>query len=434
NAAVQQITKDTESFYRYLAAFTRINYKHRDKYILNLTGRRDGSSRFGSNNRFANFGAVGVAWLFSREEILVEKHWLSFGKLRATYGIAGSDLIGDYQYLNTLGMGGQKYDGFVGLDPLRLYNPDFSWETNTKMEAALELEFFNGKIAPSVSWYRNRSSNQLVGIPLPGTTGCNSVNANLNATVQNTGWEFSLKTTNIENRGFKWLTQLNGSIPKNKLIAFPNLSESTYASRYEIGEPLNIKKVYKYVGINSHTGLYEVQDINGDGIINKEDQTHVAQTGISFHGGISNHFSFGNWSVDFLWQFVKQKGYTADYYSGLLGIMSNQPAFLNNYWSESNPNAPYQKPTSGANAVAVQANQYYKASDAVITDTSFARLKNLQLQYLVPAKWLKGRQLSLFFQGQNLLTITKYRGADPESLGNYLPVLRTCAFGMNYQF
>src|SRR5690606_1280215 len=147
-----------QSQYRYNAVFGRLNYNYDNRYIINLTGRRDGSSRFGDNNRFANFGAVGAAWLFSKEKFLENSSWITFGKLRASYGITGSDLIGDYQYLNTYGISSNNYNEVIGLEPMRLYNPDFSWETNKKFEIALETEFFKGRIAPSVSFYKNRSS------------------------------------------------------------------------------------------------------------------------------------------------------------------------------------------------------------------------------------------------------------------------------------
>src|SRR5690606_41821049 len=114
-----------------------------DRYILNLTGRRDGCSRFGVNNRFANFGAVGAAWLFSREKLMENSSWISFGKLRASYGIAGSDLIGDYQYLNTYAVDYDKYDGNIALYPVKLFNQDFSWEKTKKSEVAREMELFN---------------------------------------------------------------------------------------------------------------------------------------------------------------------------------------------------------------------------------------------------------------------------------------------------
>jgi len=433
NAVTQRITRDSETGYAYMAFFGRINFIAYERYIINITGRRDGSSRFGPNNRFANFGALGGAWLFSREKALENSSFLSFGKLRASYGIAGSDLIGDYQYLNTFGVGRTSYDGTVGLEPLRLYNPDFSWETNKKLEAALELEFFNGRVAPSVSWYRNRSSNQLVGIPLPGTTGFSSVQANLNATVENSGWEFTLRTKNIDKGNFQWNTSINVSTPRNRLISFPNLEESTYANQYVIGQPVTIRKVYRYLGVNSETGLFEFEDVNGDGVMNASDRQTVVNVGARLFGGLQNSFSYKNWTVDFLWQFVKQNAYTADYAVNYLGSTSNRPAHQADYFPEGSSGS-FQLPTAGGNRPALQQYQYYKDSDAVIADASFIRLKSAMVQY----GFLVGRnnpvRASIFFQGQNLLTITSYKGLDPEGTVGFLPNLRTLAFGFQLSF
>jgi hypothetical protein len=149
NAKVQKVNEDTRVQYRYSAFYGRFNYDYSGRYLINLTARRDGSSRFGANNRFANFGAIGAAWIFSKENIIQNnetlKKLLSFGKLRANIGTAGSDLIGDYQYLDTYTTATLLYDGVVGMYPSRLYNPNFSWEKTTKLEAAIELGLLKRK-------------------------------------------------------------------------------------------------------------------------------------------------------------------------------------------------------------------------------------------------------------------------------------------------
>ena len=434
NATTLLINKDTESMYRYMALFGRINYIHNQKYILNITARRDGSSRFGAANKFGNFGALAGAWLFGRENIFEDSSWFSFGKLRASYGITGSDLIGDYQFLNTFGISPYKYDAGVGLDVLRLYNPDFSWESNKKLEAAVELEFFNGRLATSVAWYRNRSSNQLVGIPLPGTTGFPSVNANLKATVENTGWEFTLQATPVQFGKFNWSANINLSLPKNKLIAFPNLETSTYANNYEIGQPTTIRKVYKYTGINKNTGVYEFLDADNDGEITIHDRTQSVNVGVKWFGGISNEFKYGDWSLNFLWQFVYQKALSPDYYSTILGASKNMPARAADYFSEDNKDATYQIPTIGANSEAIKAYQNYIMSDAMIINANYIRLKSLQLQYSFRPFNKYSTVVSANIQAFNLFTISKYWGNDPETLGSYLPAMRTIALGFNINF
>src|SRR5690606_3053314 len=209
--------------YRYLAFFGRAGYQFRNKYFLNLTGRRDGSSRFGPENRFASFGAIGASWIFSEEQFLYQLLWLSFGKLRGSFGTAGSDNIGDHQYYNTYTVSPLIYNGITGLIPSRLYNPDYSWEKTKKLEAAIELGFFNNRINVSLAWYKNRSSQQLIGYQLPVTTGFTSILANLNAEVENRGWEIELQARPVSSKNFRWETGFNITFPVNRLISFPGL-------------------------------------------------------------------------------------------------------------------------------------------------------------------------------------------------------------------
>lgn len=262
-----RVLLDEETLYKYQAFFGRINFNYQQKYIANLTARRDGSSRFGPGKQFANFGALGFAWLFSNEKFLQNSRYLSFGKIRGSYGTTGNDQIGDYQFFDTYSVNGVLYNGISGLSPTRLFNSDFGWETNKKLEAALELGFFKDRIFTSVEWYQNKSSNQLVGIPLPGTTGFSSMQANLDAVVQNRGFEFTVRTVNFNSGNFNWTTSFNLTVAKNKLLSFPNLASSTYSQQYRVGQPLNIQLLYKFNGVNPQTGIYQFEDLNKDGLL-----------------------------------------------------------------------------------------------------------------------------------------------------------------------
>jgi TonB-linked SusC/RagA family outer membrane protein len=435
SATSKYIFASDETVYKYQAFFGRINYNWNQKYILNLTGRRDGSSRFGPGKQFATFGAVGAAWLFSNESFLEDSSVLSFGKLRASYGSSGNDQIGDYQYLDTYASSGQNYSGVIGLDPTRLYNPDFSWETNKKLEVALETGFFGDRLFLTAAWYRNRSSNQLVGIPLPGTTGFSSINANLDATVENSGLELTLRTINFERSNFKWSTNFNISASRNKLIAFPGLEGSTYSNKYVIGESTSIVKVYQFNGVNPQTGLYEVEDVNSDGMITSSgDKKTIADLTPEYFGGLENLFQYKNWQLDFLFQFVKQQNY--DYSPNVPGGSPiNQNVDMVNAWQQLGDETAFQMNTSGQNGDAVNAYYNYVDSDASIVDASYIRLKNIALSYEVPLQMLKGVQCKLSLQGQNVLTFTPYKGGDPEfKYTGYLPPLRVFTAGVQLSF
>ncbi|MGH2666913.1 SusC/RagA family TonB-linked outer membrane protein [Flavobacterium sp.] len=428
---------DSESVYKYQAFFGRVNFTWDDKYILNLTGRRDGSSRFGPGRQFATFGAIGSAWLFSNERFVKENFdFLSFGKLRASYGTTGNDQIGDYQFLDTYGSSGNNYGGINGLEPTRLFNPNFGWETNKKLELALEAGFFKDRIFITAGWYNNRSSNQLVGIPLPATTGFNSIQANLDATVQNRGLELTLRTVNFQKESFNWTSSFNLTITRNKLLSFPNLKGSTYENQFVIGQPLNIKKVYHYTGINPITGIYQFEDFNNDGLITSaEDKQSVRDLNPKYFGGFQNTITYKNWQLDFLFQFVNQLNYSGSYGTGLPGSMTNQPVSVLNHWQNPGDSSSHQQYTTGVNSEALDAFYKFYASDAMITDASYIRLKNLSLSYTVPEIWLKGIKCRLLLQGQNLLTITSYKGADPESrFTTSLPPLRVVTTGIQLTF
>jgi len=433
-ATTQVVSQDNSTEYNYAAVFGRINYKYNQKYILNITGRRDGSSRFGPDNRFANFGAVGAAWLFSRESFMEPLSWLSHGKLRGSIGTSGSDLIGDYQYLDTYTVGGGLYGAYTGLNPTGLYNPNFSWEKTTKLEAAIELGLFRDQVAVTAAWYRNRSGNQLVGMPLPGTTGFSSIQANLPAKVDNRGWEFELAFAPLSKGELKWQTSLNVSIPRNKLVAFPGLEGSTYANSYSIGQPTSIVKLYNYEGIDPQTGLYKFTDYNGDGVITSPEDTRVHENiGVRYFGGWASQLSYRNWNVSFLFQFVKQNEWNYNSVMPTPGSMNNQPVEVANVWSAENPNGTYMPYTSGNDPVKNELHGFFTASTAAVSDASFIRLKNIQLNYRLPVEHLG--DVVLYVQGQNLLTFTDFYGLDPEfTLSGYLPPLKTYSFGVQLNF
>ncbi|MAM28223.1 MAG: SusC/RagA family protein [Flavobacteriaceae bacterium] len=436
-AATVSINDNSEEVYKYQAGFARANFNWDHTYIVNLTGRRDGSSRFGPNNQYATFGAVGLAWIFSEEQFIQEKiPFLSFGKLRSSYGTSGNDQIRNYGFLDTYSPTGFSYQGMQGLSPVQLYNPNYRWETNKKWEAALELGFLKDRISVATSYYRNRSSNQLVGIPLPGTTGFTSLNDNLDATVQNTGWEFELATTPVQNKKLQWQTAFNISIPKNKLVSFPGLEASTYANQYVVGQPLDIRLLYQATGVDPQTGVYTFQDVDGDGqITTPNDRTTVVNVNPKYYGGVRSSLSYGNINFDFLLQFVKQKGTNFKAAFSLPGFMENQPVEVLDHWQQPGDQSSQQVYSTGFNGEAYTAynNLYY--STGSVSDASYIRVKNIALSYSIPQKWALGIGCRVYLQAQNLFTFTKYKGPDPETqINNNLPPLKVINTGVQLTF
>ena len=431
--------------YKYMAFFGRANYNYNNKYIVNFSGRRDGSSRFGPNYRFSNFGAVGGAWLFSSEDFMKSLPLLSFGKLRASYGITGNDKIGDYKYLDAYGSNAfsPTYQDSAALIPLGLFKPDLHWEKSVKLEFGLELGLLNDHIMISAAWYKNRTSDPLVVYPLPLTTGFSSVTANLNGVrIDNNGVELGINTVNIRNKKFEWITSLNLTFPKTKLVAYPGLAQSSYATQYVIGQPLNIVYVARYLGVDPKTGLGLVEDKDKSGGFSiAGDGSFMLDTDPDFYGGLTNTFRYKGFTLDFLLQFTKQMGRswlaslaTQGFGQMSIGGMQNLPHVALDRWQKEGDEARYQKfttTTTASNTLAGNYASYY--SDLGYMNASYLRLKNISLSYMIPSAITSKVKLSsvrVFLQAQNLLTFTPFKSTDPESAFlNRVPPLRTLTAG-----
>jgi hypothetical protein len=276
----------------------------------------------------------------------------------------------------------------------------------------------------------------LVGVPLPGTAGFTEIQSNLNAVVENRGVELTLNTVNLKGNDFNWSTTIHFSASKNKLLSFPNLESSTYRNSYVIGQPLNIVKTYHYTDIDPETGIYTFEDVNGDGVLTAaDDKPTVKDLNPQFFGGLQNQLRYQNWQLDFLFQFVKQQNYDISKTLAVAGTMTNQSSDVLEHWQTSGDKGPSQIYTSGANGVAVNALYQYAASDAGITDASFIKLKNVSLNYKFPERWLKNVNCTATLEGQNLLTITPFKGSDPEFVGvGFLPPLRIITAGLQFNF
>lgn len=428
-------SRDTDTKYRYAAVFARIGYNWREKYLVNLTGRRDGSSRFGPGNQFGNFGAVGAAWIFSSENFMSNVlDILSFGKLRGSYGTTGNDQIDDYAFYDLYEIGKYRPQNTITLLPKGLYNPDYRWETTKKIEVALELSFLKDRLSMQTSWYRNRSSNQIFDYQLPATTGFPYIRKNFDATVENTGWEFFIQTRNIETNSFSWSTSINMTLPKNRLLSFPGIDVSPYATQFKIGEPLSIQNHYIWKGVDPQTGLHVFADLDDSGTLNGKDRVFGNPLGSKYYGGVMNTLRYMGLELSFLFQLVKQKS-VGPYSAAPGGSISNQPEEVMTRWAREGDVTNVGKFSTDFE---VQGNFYnVLASDYNIVDASFIRLRTFSLSYVLPVAFLekfKVKQTRIFVQGQNLLTITDFVGLDPETGARVMPQMRTITGGISVKF
>ena len=426
-AAGTSSVSQTETEYRYAAIFGRVNLNYKDKYLLNLTGRRDGSSRFGPGRQFSNFGALGLGYLFTQEELFKSVPFLSYGKIRGSYGLTGNDKIGDYVYLSTYSPRATAFQGVIGLYPTGLPNDDYAWELNKKAELALELGFLNDRILLTTSYYNNRSGNQLINYALPAQTGATSIVANFPAKVQNSGLELELTTVNFSGKNFKWSSSFNLSLPKNKLIEFPNQSASTY-SHLLIGEPLSIISGFDFIGINSENGLPEFRNAEGNVTTSPSStldrKLNLGNTDPRYYGGFFNEFTFKGWNVNFLLEFRKQLGTTivGNMYSSATypGTIINQPLIALERWTT--PSSPAALPRSttivGSAGYTAINNMRLYGTNFRLGDASYVRMKNIALNYNFSGSLIRKaglKDLKVSASAQNLFVITPYAYADPET-------------------
>jgi TonB-linked SusC/RagA family outer membrane protein len=424
----------SDSKYRYASAFARATYNLSNTYVFNLTLRRDGSSRFGAGNRFGNFGSAGASWIFSNLDWLKAKFpTLSLGKIRASYGTTGNDQIPDYGYLSTYSSPGSiQYQGSAVIRPNRISNTDFKWESTRKLDIGLELGFFKDALTFSVDYFLSRSADQLISYNIPLVTGFSGYQANLPATIQNSGWEISLNSRNFDSKKFSWNSSFNITLPRNILKSFENFESSSYATVYEIGYDISRIQGYQALGIDPVTKKMQYAGADGQPSTSPYYGVTLGKSTPDFYGGLGNNFTFRNFELSIFIQFVKQR---------TKGGLSRNPGgsgAFNEFdlpiWSPSKPEATVPPPSTTFDF-------YYSQSSANIFDTSYLRLKNAVLAYHLPDRYVKKIGLSslkIFMEGQNLYTLWNRNSAvmDPESgaisttTGRNIPPLRTYVLGL----
>jgi TonB-dependent starch-binding outer membrane protein SusC len=442
------VNSSSSTINRFNALFGRVNYIWNDKYLVNLTARRDGSNKFGDKNKFHNFGSVGLGWILSQE-----RWWrplqrsLNFAKLRGSFGTTGNDQIADFRYLSIYSIKnpGILYQNSIGLNADNIPNPYLQWEETHKLQGGLDLGFFSERILLGITFGRNRSSNQLISYVVPSLTGFTAITKNMPATMQNTSWEFTLNTANIKSKNFTWSSSFNLTIPRNKITSFPGIELTSYAdgnSGVIVGQPYGVSKAYKYVGINPANGRHMVMDKNGNPTIitSFANQDVLISQLTKFYGGIINNIGYQGFQLDFLIQFVRKMGprdlfwYNGSTFPGIFSTgASNQPVTVLDRWQK--PGDPTTIPPF---STSLYSSTVMSSDAAYCYDASYIRLKNVSLSWQLPAGWLQRGHIQgarLSFQGQNLATISKYTGLDPETMSiNILPPMQLWTIGINVTF
>jgi len=475
--AVQLIPQSSFSETVIESQFGRLNYGYDDRYLLTFTGRRDGSSNFARNNKYAFFPSAAIGWNISKESFMEDVQSINNLKLRASYGATGTQSISPYQSLASLRTyysvtGGQTVNAVI---PNTIANPNLKWETSYQTNLGLDLGLLNNGIVVSMDYYNINTEDLILGdASVPEIAGYFR-NQNLKnvGEMNNKGFEITLTTRNLRTDDFSWTTDFNYSTNKNKIVSLVDgndifldaspghfLQDQTHVLR--VGEPVGVFYGWEYRGVNPGTapegtasfrndstaGGELFTDVNGDGVINNDDRVVIGNPNAKWSAGLTNTFIYKDFDLSIFFQ----------------GVFGNDIANL----------TAVELASGGSNATTAALDRYTptntdtnvpianqvrskRLTSRFVEDGSYVRLKNLSIGYNLPESILEKlgfERIRVGVSGQNLLTFTDYSGTDPEvsyrstgdqnnvsnsnvnqgfDYGNY-PSLRSVSFNLNFKF
>lgn len=427
---------DVDNVFSFVSFFTRINYVNSGKYLVGLSVRADGSSRFGPNNKYGYFPAASAGWIISEEGFLNGQEILSFLKLRASYGITGNAEIGNFGYIDTYGSSG-GYLGQSGLAAQRIANPDLKWEKNNQTDIGIEFGLLKDKITGTIGFYNKLSSDLLFVNPIQSSTGFLGVLENTGIEIRNRGWEVNLSSQNVTGE-FVWLTDINISSNQNEVLSTGGLPIEAFASglgesRLIEGYPVAQGYMMKSAGVDPSDGREMFYNNEGEKVKltveNVDYRQPVGKPFPDFFGGVSNTFRYKGFDLNVLFTF--QYGNTifdneAKFQIGDIANNNQRRAVFKRWKS---PEEPGDGKTP-ALFISGPGSGRALNSDRFMYDASFLRLRTISLGYTLPQRMTSKLNISnarIFLSGQNLLLFTKFPGWDPE-------FVNTSNVGNNGQF
>jgi TonB-linked SusC/RagA family outer membrane protein len=403
----------------YLSYFARANYKINEKYFFTLSGRVDGSSRFGIDNRFGFFPAGSAGWIITQEDFMSGiRDVLSYLKARASYGITGNSGIPDYAHLALYS--GVNYAGRTGLEVTQLQSRELGWENTAQLNLGLDFGFFNNRITGEFDWYQKKTTDLLLYRTLPATSGFEGVWSNVGE-LENKGVEFSIHSNNLTGE-FIWTTDFNMAFNKNTIIDINGPEITPNSINYVMeGQPIGVFNIVKYAGVDPENGdaLYYIsadsdETTNNYNIAEKQ---IVGSPNPDFTGGFNNYFEYAGIDLNVLISFV----YGNEIYNGAGVYQSangdwfdNQTVDQMNRWQQPGDITDVPQARLGDGNGTKESSRY-------LSDGSYVRFRNVNLGYTLPKSLTSRINMSsvrVYVGVQNLYTLTKYKGWDPEV--NYL--------------
>ena len=448
NAATPAVATTSVNEFALISYLTNISYNYDKRYYLSFSGRRDGSSRFGQNNRYATFSSFGFAWDIKNESF-INAEWLSSLRLSASAGTTGNNNIGNYDAYGTYSLT-PKYNDKSAAAPIRLPNPNLTWETKEKRNLGLSFGLFDERISGSVDYYNDLTKDLLYNVNVSLTTGFSSYKGNI-GNMQNSGLEFSLNGDIIRNDNLRWSINTNYSTNNNKITKLYSDDVPTTYGRYKVGEPIETFFLVRWAGVNPANGKNTFYNIDGT-----TTETYSSSQAVLLKGKSPNVKFFGNVATN-----VRYKGFDLGanmYFSGgnyILNVMyqvgasdgenynSNQFTDAFNYWKNPGDNVPFANPLDVSQNVTYDTDKYLEKGD-------YITLRDVTLGYTLSekyCKYIKAKGLRVYLQGTNLFLGTKFRGlpevgesngerADyPGSFNLYgYPPIKAYTFGLDIKF
>ncbi len=422
--ATNYVVSSSKSQSDLVSYLLRVGYGFKDKYFIDISGRVDGSSKFGANNKYGFFPAISAAWRIVDENFMQNLEFINDLKLRTSWGITGNaGAIGPYGSLATVTAGAYNYNfnnvTQIGTYPSGIANPDLRWEQATQVDVGLDMAFFKNRLSVVVDYYNKRTDDLLFSKTLPMSSGYTSITGNYGS-IENKGWELSL-TGKIFTGKFSWDVSGNITWNKNKVLGLDGVRNEIQQSTYsilKIGYPLGVYRVYVIDGINqtgeaflpgydARTGGFKLKDMNKDGKISTDDLVLAGNAQPNYFFGFSTVLRYLNFDLSTLIQGVQGSKlfnafrFTFETPSGQVNLVEG----MVDRWSPTNPSNDYVKGAQGTNL---------PIGDKWVEDNSYIRVKNITLGYTIPPQKFM-RSLRAYVSVNNPFTITKYKGWDPES-------------------
>ncbi len=449
-----------------VSQFGRLNYEYDDRYLLTFTARRDGSSAFSENEKYAFFPSGAIGWRISNEAFLEDSNTISDLKLRASYGLTGNQAIDPYQSLAQYRtiysvVGDQTVNAFV---PDQLANPDLKWESSYQTNVGMDLGLFDQRISLTFDYYEIDTEDVILGDPSnPEYFGTRPEVLRNVGEIRNQGFEISINSKNIIREDFTWTTNFNWSRNRNTVERLVNgqdvflnsspgsfLQDQTHLLRE--GEPVGVFWGFEYVGVNqgtpvSGTAGYEgfqdpgdelFTDLNNDSVINNDDRKIIGDPNPDWIAGLNNTFTYKGLDLNVFFQASVGGDILSYTLLELASGQSNATTEALDVWTPTNTNT---------NVPSARTREK-RPTSRFVYDGSYVRLKNLSLGYSLPEEIISkiGLQaIRVFVSGQNLLTFTDYPGTDPEAsyrdgntnrgfdYGTY-PNIKSFTIGLNAKF